>query len=276
MKTHGLAALSEIDRELRRGERVLIATDFDGTLCPIEESPGKVHLPASTREILRQITCTDGMHLAILSGRSLADLMQRVFLTATFAGNHGLEMHGHGLNFEHPEARRLRPELASACTALAACAARWEGAWVEDKYLSATLHYRSVDPRCQHDLLVRARQTLAPFSKTLAMRGGSKALEIRPRVDWDKGAALRHIQERGGPFDVTICLGDDRTDETMFTANTRGYSLKVGAPIATSADYYLRDPGEVAVFLSHVLAVQASRISDPAAEGSAGLTFAAG
>ena len=50
----------------------------------------------------------------------------------------------------------------------------------------------------------------------------NRALEIGPRVPWDKGKALRCIRANEGPFDACVCVGDERTDESMFRANEKG------------------------------------------------------
>lgn len=248
-----LAALGEIDAMLRGAERVLIATDFDGTLCPIADSPAEVWVASATLEVLRRAAANPCLTLAVISGRGLEDVRRRLPLDIVFAGNHGLEISGGGLEFEHEEARQLRPAVAGACEALQQGMQKWSSAWVEDKGLSATLHFRKVDRRQHPALLFTARQCLRPFGAQLALRAGNRALEIRPRVAWDKGSALRFIQQTSGPFDLCVSLGDDRTDETMFRANGGALNIRVGAEKPSAATHYLRDTAEVAILLSHVV-----------------------
>jgi trehalose 6-phosphate phosphatase len=232
---------------------LLVVSDFDGTLCPIADSPAEVRLGAAMAEILNRLAVCDRTALAVISGRSLADIASRVPANATVSGNHGLEISGPGMNFRHSEAAALRPDLAAACDALREAMRIWPGAWVEDKGLSATAHYRRVPGKHHRCLLQVARRALRGFGNRLALRVGNNALEVRPRVAWDKGAALEYIRQSAGPFDVCICMGDDRTDETMFRANQDGLNIKVGRGQPSAASYQLIDPGEVAIFLSHVL-----------------------
>ena len=51
-------------------------------------------------------------------------------------------------------------------------------------------------------------------------RPAAQVLEVRPRVAWDKGAALAHLLEMLGLADPSavfaLYIGDDRTDEDAF------------------------------------------------------------
>jgi trehalose 6-phosphate phosphatase len=252
MTRNCLSALVEIEAALVQAHRVLIASDFDGTLCPITETPGEARLPLDTAEILRFMRGCEGIMFAILSGRTLADVRQRMPSGHVYSGNHGLEIHGRGLKFEHLEAAGLRQELYAACQEVSAAASEWPGAWVEDKRLTATLHYRNVDPDCHRALRFAVRKRLASFGRKFRLRSGKKALEICPRVDWDKGSALRYIIERLGPFDVCICLGDDRTDESMFLANSGQLNIRVGCDGPTHADLFLSSAAETPIVLEYV------------------------
>jgi len=253
-----LSILPEIDAMLRSDGRILIATDFDGTLCPISESPAEVKLAPATVEILRHVAICPRVKLAVISGRALSDVRRKVPVDIIFAGNHGLEIAGGGLEFVHDGALQLRPSLEEACLVLREAIREWPGAWVEDKLLSATLHFRRVDPRHHSSLLFTARRRIGAFGPKLALRMGNRALEIRPKVEWDKGTALRYIQQGAGPFDACICLGDDRTDESMFRANLEQLNISVGRPRGTVANHYLSDSADVTVLLSHIADVCSS------------------
>lgn len=266
MTKHCLSALSDIDAIFESEGRVLLASDFDGTLCPIAASPNEVHVAPATMEILRRMTTSGRLSLAIISGRAITDVASRLPLDVTFAGNHGLEIRGQGILFEHPEACGLRPVLAAACEELKGIVRRWQGAWVENKGLSATVHYRKVEPRHYHGLLFAVRQALGRYGTRFALRSGKKALELRPRISWDKGAALEYIRQNTGPFDACICLGDDRTDEMMFRANRGEINVRVGIGFGpTEATHHLLHCSEVSALLSHILNVSERGTAMPAA-----------
>ena len=116
----------------------------------------------------------------------------------TVAGNHGLEIQGRGFQYEHAGARQLQGSLAMLCGELEAAMRPWPGAWVENKGLSATVHYRQVKPQHQCSVLIAARRSVGKFVGQFALRAGKKALEVRPLVSWDKGSALEYIREQVG------------------------------------------------------------------------------
>ena len=97
MKPHWTEQRSAMQFWLLMSPRILIGCDFDGTLAPIVAHADDARLPASTLAVLQRLISFPGVTLAFISGRSLADLQQRVNLAgALYAGNHGLEMTGQG------------------------------------------------------------------------------------------------------------------------------------------------------------------------------------
>lgn len=241
-----------VDSMLRRARNVLVACDFDGTLCPIASTPAEARVPGYMLDVLRNIAGSERLKLAIISGRALNDVVKRAPIgNVIFAGNHGLEIRGGGIVFEHADARRLRPALEQQCRDLAGIIERWRGAWVEDKYFSATVHYRGVSPS-EHDNLRRAvRGYVVGRNASIGLRAASKALELYPKVRWDKGTALAYIREHSGPFDLSVAIGDDATDEHMFR-ECREISIKVGPGRSGLAAMQVAEPSGVAVFLQHL------------------------
>jgi trehalose 6-phosphate phosphatase len=250
----GLSLLAEIDAILQRPGALLLASDFDGTLSPLIDRPSEAKLNSSALKAVQQALACHRVKFAVITGRALTDIRMRFPAAAIFAGNHGLEITGGGFHFEHEGAKRLRPMIAEACEALESASAPWPAAWVEDKGLTATLHFRKVKTAWRETLLFAARRTLSAFGPKIAMRAGRDALEIRPRVAWDKGAALDYIYGEAGPFDSCICLGDDRTDESMFRAECCDVSVRVGPSRITAARFCVSEPADVVQLLSHIVA----------------------
>jgi alpha,alpha-trehalase len=82
-------------------------------------------------------------------------------------------------------------------------------------------------------------------------------LEIRPKIDWDKGKAVLLLLQTlrlDGDDVVPIYVGDDITDEDAFRAlKGRGIGVLVGNEERKSAaDYILHDTDETQQFL-HIL-----------------------
>ncbi len=253
MTRHALSALNELRDAVERSGSVFVALDFDGTLCPIAPTPDNVMVPVAMVRVLESLCDCDRTAVAVVSGRRILDLMRYLPMPVYYSGNHGLEMRGPGLDFRHERAQQLRPDLEHAQQLIGAAISKWPEAWIEDKELTLTVHYRAVDPKHHHELVPAIRRAMSHFGCLFGMRSGKKAMEIHPRINWNKGAAMKFLREHAGMQDATcIAIGDDRTDETMFRVNQGQWNVKVGATSYTAANLYLEDPTEVAALLGYI------------------------
>src|SRR5690606_12553851 len=135
-----------------------------------------------------------------------------------FAGNHGLEMRGAGLDFTHPAALAARPSLDAAAEWLRAELRDVAGALVEHQGLTRSIHRRRVDP-AEHPRVEAVAARCAEQFPELKPHFGKMVREFRPDVAWNKGAALNRILKRLGlPPAAAVYAGDDRTDEDAFQA----------------------------------------------------------
>jgi trehalose-phosphatase len=91
---------------------LLVVSDFDGTLSRIVDDPwGATILPLG-RRALRTLAGLPGVHVAVLSGRSAADVAARVRVGGvTYLGNHGMER---GFVPRGGRAESLRPHADQA------------------------------------------------------------------------------------------------------------------------------------------------------------------
>jgi trehalose-phosphatase len=246
--------LEPILSRVRSAPRLLLALDFDGTLAPIAARPEIATLPNATAVLLAKISACDRVTLAIVSGRSIADLKRRVDLDCIYAGNHGLEIEGPGLSFLHPGAVARRSVLHRACADLDAALEGTAGAFVERKDLSATVHFRLVAGSLHETVRTAVQGAMRPYAACLDIVPALEALEIRPRVAWNKGTALELILESvGADCRLVICAGDDLTDEHMFRAAPDSVSIHVGNGIESAARYGAAGPAELAAFLAHLV-----------------------
>ena len=67
-----------VRRRLRRARKALFLLDFDGTLSHLVDHPSLARLSADTRRALARLAGLPRTHVAILSGRQLADVRRRV------------------------------------------------------------------------------------------------------------------------------------------------------------------------------------------------------
>lgn len=226
----------------------LLFSDFDGTLAPLVDDPGRAELlPAAARAL--EAWARLGI-VCLISGRRLSDLRQRAELPfVTYAGNHGLEIEGPMGQFTHPGALRVRNDLVALAEMLVQCLEQIPGVWVEDKQLSLSVHFRKA-PVHQHRAIQSVVLERSESFPSLRVTEGHTVVDIRPCVAWTKGDAARLImnQVKAAPDSVVI-LGDDATDEDMFHAIPDALTVHVGSSETTAARITLPSPQEVAPFL---------------------------
>ena len=254
---HLLYLWPRISEILRRAGRVLLLFDYDGTLTPIVDRPDLAVLDRETKALLAGLSQDERFILGIISGRSLEDIRARVGVSElVYAGNHGLEIQGPGLDFAHPaeeeELRetqgrvyaRLREELVDAP------GVELPGVFLEDKGLTLSLHYRLTPPEYVNKVEEVFAATVAPFLAEGQVRvaRGKMVLEVRPRGTWNKGTAITKIRETYRGSLMTVYFGDDVTDEDGFAVvqDWGGIAVMVGpAGQPTQALYRVDSPQEV-------------------------------
>src|SRR5688572_17504698 len=84
--------------------RLFVFADFDGTLSELVDVPSKAVPDPETDRALRRLLRRRRVSVAVISGRSVADVAARVGLPLVYAGDHGLEIHAPDFEFIHPEA----------------------------------------------------------------------------------------------------------------------------------------------------------------------------
>ncbi|MGH7596715.1 MAG: trehalose-phosphatase [bacterium] len=246
--------LTEISNRLRTASHVFLFLDFDGTLTPIVEQPDKAQLPPETKDILTRLSRQNKISVAIISGRALVDVQARVGIDhLIYAGNHGLEISGPGIHFIHRQALARQEALQQLSAQLAVKLRHLTGVEVEQKGLTTSIHYRRA-AAAEVDEVVKTIQALGvEVSSLFRLTTGKMIYEIRPRVDWHKGAAAYWIRAQlGYPNPLSIYLGDDATDENAFVALQQDITVKVGPAYVTTARYHLADPDEVRKFLRYL------------------------
>jgi alpha,alpha-trehalase len=212
------------------------------------------------RAVLRALVTK--LPVAILSGRDLKDVRQRVGIDAiVYAGSHGFDIAGpHGLHRQI--ATEFLPKLDVAEEELHDALDGIPGALVERKRFSTAAHYRNVN---ENDVpaLTKAVEAVAALHPELRRIDGKKVYELLPNVSWDKGKAVLWLLQtpdlasRSGGI-RPIYIGDDSTDEDAFLVlelEQRGVGIIVTEhPPQTAARYMLKNPCEVELFLRCLIA----------------------
>lgn len=261
---HLLAHWPQVRQRLQAAHRILLLLDFDGTLAPIVDRPELATLPQETQDALNKLNSRPptgpALLVGIISARGLEDVSAMVGVDGLiYAGNHGLEIRGPGLNFLHPDAPGMKEALDRAHGLLAEELAAHPGAFAEHKGLSLTAHYRLVADAQVEAVKDKVEKATRPFveSGDLVISPGKMALEIRPNISWHKGSAIVAIQAAlpdtlSPEGDLVLYFGDDFPDEAAFaTAQEKGgMGIFVGPPgQVTCAQYRVDSPQEVGLFL---------------------------
>jgi trehalose 6-phosphate phosphatase len=253
--------MQESLREIARSPVVLVATDFDGTLAPIVGDPAKAEAERESIVALKALAAMPQTHVAVISGRSLADLSHFVSEAqdAHLVGSHGSEFEAGFVAPLPPERRKL---LDQTIELLKQASSRLPGSMVEEKPASVAFHYRNADEEAS---AAAVGQLLARFTSTpgLYVRHGKKVVELSV-VKTDKGAALQRLRQRLGATCV-LFLGDDVTDEDAFAALAGpDMGVKVGDG-ATAAKFRVQDTLGVARLLATLTELRAAWLAGSSA-----------
>jgi len=245
-----------IAARLRLTEGIFLALDYDGVLSPIAIRPELARMPARNRELLDALSNHPRVRVAVVSGRALADVRERVGVSAIFyAGNHGAEIDLKGDTERHIPLERFRAALLQARKELHDLIEEFPGLRLEDKGFGIALHYREVGDTQLPALHARFAVWAKSLPADLHVTTAKMLYEIRPNMGWNKGNAVLRIWQSIAPRWLPFCLGDDKTDEDGFVAlKGRGINIFVGTTTADSAaDFSLDSTDQVTEFLERLL-----------------------
>lgn len=241
-------------RRLAAAPGVVLCLDFDGTLAPIEADPDAPEITPANRSALRDLAERPAVRVAVVSGRARDDVRSRVGIDGiTYAGNHGLELAAGGERQVHPLAAAGRPLVRRVVDEVDDRLAAIDGAFVEDKTVTATVHYRQADVDGEEIRdVVEAAASDVP-DDAVRIEDGKQIWEVRPDVPWDKGRIVAQLSREADPGWLPMYVGDDTTDEDAFhaVADAGGIATHVG-DADTAADYRIPDPAGVTTFLERL------------------------
>lgn len=261
MVTLDPAVWTRIGHWIGSAGRLVLFSDFDGTLSPIVPQPDDARIDEETERILGRMAQSPRVKVAVISGRALADLEHRVMLAGAYlAGSHGLEMRGPTMDFVHPDAADRVEAKEALAERLRFALERVPGAYVEEKPYSLACHYRATPRHLQGMVIGRIRRILPTDTLRWRILKGLEVIEILPVRWWTKESCARlllahydTLEPLGAPT-VSIAIGDDATDQDLFRAiSPRGITVAVGNSSPLRSDYRLADIAEVRCLLSWLL-----------------------
>ena len=191
---------------------VAVLTDIDGTLAPIVPTPDMSEVSEELKDLLSQLS-ERYLLVAGISGRKTEDALALIGLEdVVYFGNHGFEILRDGEVEVIPEALPYL-EKVQELEHLAREELVPQGAFVEEKGITASIHYRNA-PREVGEECVRF---VKREGERLGLRitVGRGVVEARPPIRADKGTAVRTLVEEYHP-QKAMFIGDDTTDLDAF------------------------------------------------------------
>lgn len=217
-----------------------VVTDFDGTLAPIVDDPETARPLEGAVAALHALADRYG-RVAVVSGRPVEFLAANLRLDEApssrlvVSGLYGLERWDHGVVIA-PAARQWLDVVRRIVDE--ARAADLDGAAVEDKGLSITLHFRT-SPDAEPT--VRAWVGAQAAATGLVVHAARRSYELRPPLAIDKGTVVADLIAKAR---AACFVGDDVGDLPAFDALDR-LAVDVGAQTVRVAVRSTESPAEL-------------------------------
>jgi trehalose 6-phosphate synthase/phosphatase len=249
-----------VRRAVKSGRPLAFLLDYDGTLVPFAPRPELAAPDAALTGLIGGLAEHAAVH--VVSGRGREEL-EGWFggLRVALHAEHGAWSRGATSGVDAWRPLPLEPSAvpwhALVEALFAPVVAAWPGAHVERKERTRALHWRA----CPHarEAVAALRPALSDLARWLPVDvlEGDRVLEVRPR-GVHKGRIIPAIAATGA---LIVALGDDRTDEDVFTALPPGaVSVRVGShgPVS-AARWAVKDPAAARALLARCVALLGAR-----------------
>jgi trehalose 6-phosphate synthase/phosphatase len=235
------AAREALAKRLAETDGLLLLLDYDGTLVPFAPTPDLARPDPGLVTLLGALAERADTEVHVVSGRAREAL-------ELWLGQLPVWLHAeHGFWSRSPESRDWVPaaELGAGwrdpvLAILRDITARTPGSFVEAKASAIAWHYRMADPeigaRRANELRLHLNQVLS--NQPVEILPGHRVVEIRP-YGIHKGRIVPPLSAERLASTTIVAVGDDRTDEDLFTAlPPEAVTIRVG-PGHTRARYRL-------------------------------------
>ena len=230
------------------GQRSLWVFDFDGTLSPIVPERNEARLHRECERMLRFLVRSPWNRVAVLSSRTLDDVVSRVPVPGVFVGG------ASGLEWKLPGGHRIGPGAASealleekrqAVSPILKEMASIPGVEIEDKGWSVAVHYRNASPRSfrkRTSLLQRLRDRTG-----IKVYRGHEVVEVQLVRGGGKSSGVRRLCRLAGwdpARERIVYAGDDENDAVAirWVLSKGGAGIVVGDRITVPQARHVEGP----------------------------------
>jgi trehalose 6-phosphate synthase/phosphatase len=261
----GPPALADLRLALPPGDhgRIALLLDYDGTLVPIVATPELAAPDAELLTLLGALSAMPRLDVHVVSGRDRDTLGEWLGgLPVTLWAEHGF-WHRAAPDAAWVQAAALPDDAWSKVLPIFEhFTASTPGSRIESKTASLAWHYRLADThfgvRQAHELRMVLGDALS--NQPLEVLEGKKVIEVRVR-GISKAAVARRVLAAVPPATGIVAIGDDRTDEDLFSAlPADAITAKVGGG-TSRARYRIADPAAVRRLLSTLIEAKASAVA---------------
>ncbi|MGB7841579.1 MAG: bifunctional alpha,alpha-trehalose-phosphate synthase (UDP-forming)/trehalose-phosphatase [Salinimicrobium sp.] len=225
-------------------QRRMLFLDYDGTLINFVDKPEDAKPDDQLKSLINRLAIQENTQVVLISGRDKETLGKWwKDVPVELISEHGVWHRPVNEDWELSEnlnnswMKTIRPILETFVD-------RTPGTFIEEKNYSLAWHFRKANPELGE---VRANELSTVLKDMISNHGlsvlkGNKVLEIKSSGVNKGKAANKRLTEK---FDFIFAIGDDWTDEYLFTElPDYATTVKVGM-IKTDAKYYLDNVEQV-------------------------------